>query len=63
MDTGDYLCEELMEEVIRGDIPIYRGLINLRELFATGLISPNQRSECRRQLNDLVEHRASKNDD
>ena len=60
MDAGDYLCEELFDEVIRGDVAIYRGLINLRELQTTGLITPEQTRVCKRQLNVLLEQRAAK---
>ncbi len=60
MSAGDYLCEELMYEVSSGTVPIYRGLINLSELYATGLISQNQRADTRRQLQALLEQRASK---
>ncbi len=60
MNAGDYLCEELMEEVQRGDVPIYRGLLNLRELQTTGLITPEQTRDCKRQLNAWVEQRAAK---
>ena len=60
MNTGDYLCEELMDEVYRGDIPVYRGLINLNELYATGLISQQSKIDCRRKLQLLAEQRMDK---
>ncbi len=60
MKVGDYLCEELVDEVSRGDIPIYRGLINLTELYATGLISQQAKVDCRRQLQALLETRIDK---
>ncbi len=60
MNAGDYLCEELMDEVSRGDIPIYRGLINLNELYGTGLISQQAKIDCRRQLQALLEQRMAK---
>ncbi len=60
MKIGDYLCEELTDEVKRGSIPIYRALINLRELYATGLITQNQNVECRKWLHEMAKVRADK---
>jgi hypothetical protein len=59
-DAGDYLVEELLDEIYRGDVPIYRGLINLRELQTTGLISPEQTRDGKKKLNRLIEERMEK---
>lgn len=59
-ETGEYLCEELIDEVRRGDIPIYRALINLRELYTEGLISQQRKVDCRKDLNALMKQRMDK---
>ncbi len=51
MNTDDdYLCEELMDEVRRGDVPIYQALLNLHELRRTGLITRDQGVKYKKQL-------------
>ena len=60
MNTGDYLCEELMDDVNRNDTPIYRALIDLRRLVTIGSISKAQDLICRRKLANLAEQRMAK---
>ena len=56
-DVHDYILEELLEEVRRGEIPIYLALINLDRLSSIGI---TQRRGARKQLYGIAKMRMDK---
>ncbi len=62
MNADDYLCEELMDEVRKGDVPIYQALISLHELRRKELIHRDQGVKYKKQLVALAELRMGKDD-
>ena len=62
-NLGDYLCEEIMDDVRRGNLKIYQAILSLRDVYTTGYISQGQMLECRKTLHVMVNQRMEKDND